>query len=82
MAEDHTPEGSKATTAASTAVTVLAIVAVALRFWTRRIIKVGYGWDDWWILIGVLLLLATGATLLYGIFHYSIFGCSSRLTNC
>ncbi|PVH72434.1 hypothetical protein DL98DRAFT_563529 [Cadophora sp. DSE1049] len=55
------------TTTASTIVSVLAVISVALRFWTRRIIKAGYGPDDWWILVGLVFMLTTGGVLLYGV---------------
>ncbi|KUJ17243.1 uncharacterized protein LY89DRAFT_547040, partial [Mollisia scopiformis] len=55
------------TTTASTIVSVLAVISVALRFWTRRLIKAGYGPDDWWILVGLVFMLSTGAILLYGV---------------
>lgn len=57
---------SAATTTASTVVATLAIVAVTLRFLTRRITKAGLGADDWWILIGLLFFVVTGGLLLYG----------------
>lgn len=32
----------------------LSIVAVAIRFWCKLIVKNGFHWDDWWILAAVL----------------------------
>lgn len=44
----------------------LAAICVALRFYSRIRIKAGIGWDDWWILIGLLMTFLTGALLLWG----------------
>ncbi|KAJ8060208.1 hypothetical protein OCU04_010551 [Sclerotinia nivalis] len=60
-------ETSQHTTTAALIVTILAAVAVALRFLTRRLTKAGIAADDWWILIGLLLLIITGSLLLYGV---------------
>ncbi|ESZ90140.1 hypothetical protein SBOR_9478 [Sclerotinia borealis F-4128] len=60
-------ENSQNTTTAALIVTILAVIAVALRFLTRRLTKAGIAADDWWILIGVLLLIVTGSLLLYGV---------------
>ena len=53
---------------ASGMVTALAAICVALRFYTRIHVKVGIAWDDWWILVGLLLTLLTGGLLLWGTF--------------
>ena len=50
-------------------VTGLAALCVALRFYVRIRIKVGIGWDDWLILLGLLLTLLAGALVIYGIRH-------------
>ncbi|KAF7869961.1 hypothetical protein EAF04_004745 [Stromatinia cepivora] len=55
------------TTTAALVVTILAAIAVALRFLTRRLTKAGIEADDWWILIGLLLMVILGSLLLYGI---------------
>ena len=34
-------------------------------------IKAGIGADDWWILVGLLLMLGTGSIILYGTLDYS-----------
>ncbi|KAA8571276.1 hypothetical protein EYC84_000603 [Monilinia fructicola] len=60
-------ENSQHTTTVALIVTILAVIAVALRFLTRRLTKAGIAADDWWILIGLLLLIITGAVLLYGV---------------
>lgn len=59
-------ENSQHTTNAALVVTILGLIAVALRFLTRRLTKAGIAADDWWILIGLLLLIITGSLLLYG----------------
>ena len=64
MDEKSSPN-STATMVASGIVTGLAVVCVALRFYTRCLIKVGVSWDDWWILIALLILLLTGGLLLW-----------------
>lgn len=53
--------------AASGVVTGLATLCVALRFFVRVRIKVRIGWDDWWMLIGLLLTLVTGGVIICGI---------------
>lgn len=63
---DQPHNNSKATTVASIAVFILAVLSVALRFYARRLIKARIGSDDWWILTGLLLTLSTGGLLLYG----------------
>lgn len=46
------------TTAVGALVVVLAVVSVALRFYSRHSTGTGFGWDDW------LILLALIATIL------------------
>ncbi|KAF7947983.1 hypothetical protein EAE96_009052 [Botrytis aclada] len=60
-------ENSQHTTTAALIVTILAVIAVILRFLTRKLTKAGTAADDWWILIGVVLLIITGSLLLYGV---------------
>lgn len=60
------PPLAQATMTASAVVTVLAVVSVCLRFYTRWMIKAGFKVDDWWILVGTLSMLCTGGILLYG----------------
>ncbi|QSZ34446.1 hypothetical protein DSL72_006038 [Monilinia vaccinii-corymbosi] len=60
-------ENSQYTTTVALVMTILALVAVCLRFLTRRLTKAGIAADDWWILTGLLLLILTGAVLLYGV---------------
>ncbi len=71
MGEHELSAQARATTTASTTVAILAFISVALRFYTRRIIKAGYGPDDWWILGGLVLTLTTGGILLYGSYRPS-----------
>ncbi|CAL3968273.1 hypothetical protein PZA11_006755 [Diplocarpon coronariae] len=58
---------AKATTTASAIVSALAFVAVVLRFYSRRVMKIRFEADEWWILAGFLLMLLTGVILLYGV---------------
>ncbi|PBP25969.1 integral membrane protein [Diplocarpon rosae] len=58
---------AKATTTASAVISALAAVAVVLRFYSRRVMKIGFKADEWWILAGFLLMLLTGVILLYGV---------------
>lgn len=53
-------------TVVSGIVTGLAALCVALRFFVRVRTKVGVSWDDCWILIGLLLTLATGGLIIWG----------------
>ncbi|KAI5859856.1 hypothetical protein GGS23DRAFT_264360 [Durotheca rogersii] len=47
-------------------VIALAVISVALRFYTRIFTRVGLGPDDWFILISVLATLAVGGLILWG----------------
>ncbi|KAI9641747.1 hypothetical protein NHQ30_009603 [Ciborinia camelliae] len=60
-------ENSQHTTTAAVIVTILAAIAVALRFLTRKLTKAGIAADDWWILLGLLLFIVVGSLLLYGV---------------
>ncbi|KAL8934084.1 MAG: hypothetical protein Q9216_006078 [Gyalolechia sp. 2 TL-2023] len=66
MSGVRTPEGT-GTTAASGVVTGLATLCVALRSYTRVRTKVQLSWDDWFILVGVLLMLLTAGLLVWGL---------------
>ncbi|KAI1303990.1 hypothetical protein F5Y03DRAFT_384902 [Xylaria venustula] len=44
---------------------VLAIIAVLLRFWVRYYRRSGFSWDDWFILISILSVIAIDAVDLY-----------------
>ncbi|KAK3380964.1 hypothetical protein B0H63DRAFT_194916 [Podospora didyma] len=59
-------DSTLATTAVSGLVIGLAVVSVALRFYTRIFTRQGLRWDDWMIFIAVLTTLLTAALLLYG----------------
>lgn len=56
------------TTAVGGLVAVLAIVAVTFRFYTRYFTKAGLGWDDWLILLSLIVAIATDIVMLYGLF--------------
>lgn len=48
--------------------TVFSTLMVALRFWSRKLSRFGYGWDDWLILVTLVLLyfvLALSVLLVY-----------------
>jgi hypothetical protein len=55
-----------ATTAVGALVIVLAVVSVALRFYTRHFTGAGFGWDDWLILLALICTIATDVVALYG----------------
>lgn len=61
------PHGNEdATMAVSAVVIVLAVISVALRFYTRIFTRSGLGADDWLILSAVVATLVTAALLLWG----------------
>lgn len=66
MASDLTLD-SRATTSISRVAFALAVLFVSLRFYTRRRLKIQIGWDDWWILIGLLMTFLTYGLLLWSI---------------
>ena len=47
--------------------TILAIISVSLRFYTRRFTKESLGWDDWLLLAAVIAMLLVAILLLWGI---------------
>jgi hypothetical protein len=51
--------------AAGGVVIPLAIIFVALRFYTRFITKAGLSWDDWLILVSVIFMAVTAIILIY-----------------
>jgi ABC-type amino acid transport system permease subunit len=63
MDNDTLSKGSSSMVGAAI-VAILAVVFVALRFYARRHYKSGIAWDDWWILIGLVITLLEGALLL------------------
>lgn len=70
-------EDSTATLAVSGVITGLALITVALRFFVRVRMKTRIQWDDWFILIAMLLTLLEGGLILAGTvlcfsFHLSI----------
>ncbi|KAI0903109.1 hypothetical protein F4823DRAFT_629668 [Ustulina deusta] len=56
---------SDATLGVGGLVIALAVVSVALRFYTRIFTRQGLQWDDWLILVAVITTLATAALLLW-----------------
>jgi len=65
-------EDSTATLAVSGVITGLAIITVALRFFVRIRMKTRIQWDDWFILIAMLVTLLEGGLILAGtIFYFS-----------
>lgn len=65
-AETHSTSGGDATLGVSGLVIALAVISVALRFYTRSFTRQGLRWDDWLILAAVIATLATAALLLWG----------------
>lgn len=55
-----------ATLAVSGVVIALAVISVALRFYTRKFTRLGLGGDDWLILVAVIATLLTAVLLLWG----------------
>lgn len=65
--DSHTQEeDSTSTLAVSASVTGVALICVALRFFVRIRMKVHVGWDDWFILIAMLVTLLEGGLILAG----------------
>ncbi|KAI9660398.1 MAG: hypothetical protein M1821_009748 [Bathelium mastoideum] len=67
--QDHTPGGVLAVSIASP---ILAIIAVFLRFYTRRLQKAYLGIDDWLTIPALVLLIAMAGFLLWGVHEKSI----------
>lgn len=68
---DGSDDSQTATLAVSGLVFGLAIVTVALRFYTRKFTEAGLKYDNWFILASVILTLVTAVLLLWGMFLYS-----------
>ncbi|KAI0531613.1 hypothetical protein GGR58DRAFT_493084 [Xylaria digitata] len=68
MATTQSQSGSDgdATLGVSGLVITLAVMFVALRFYTRIFTRQGLRWDDWLILIAVITTLVTAALLSHG----------------
>jgi len=64
--DSATDKENTATTAVGALVIVLAVISVALRFYTRHFTKAGFGWDDWLILLALLATIVTDVLELYG----------------
>jgi hypothetical protein len=54
------------TTAIGALVAVLAVISVALRFYSRHVTRTGFKWDDWMILIALAAVIVTDALVLAG----------------
>lgn len=54
-----------ASTAVGALVIVLAVVSVALRFYTRYFTGAGFKWDDWLILLALATTIVTDVLVLY-----------------
>ena len=65
LSSSDTKEGT-ATFAVGGLVVALAILSVALRFYTRLITKAGLWWDDWFALAAVLAAVLTAVPLIWG----------------
>jgi len=65
---DTSGSDTTATTAVGALVIVLAVVSVALRFYTRHFTRAGLGWDDWLILLALITTIATDVLVLVGLF--------------
>jgi hypothetical protein len=57
-----------ASTAAGATLIILDIITTAGRFYSRWFTKVGFGWDDWTILIAMLTGILPGALTIWGAF--------------
>jgi hypothetical protein len=64
--------GSNATLGVSGLVIVLAVLSVALRFYTQIFTRQGLHWDDWLRLVADIATLATFGLLLWGAFNDKI----------
>jgi integral membrane sensor domain MASE1 len=54
------------TTGVGAAIAALAVITVALRFYTRYTQRHGLRWDDWLILASLSFLIATDILVVYG----------------
>jgi type IV secretory pathway TrbD component len=64
--ENANDNENTSTTAVGALVIVLAIISVALRFYTRHYTRAGFGWDDWLVLLALIATIATDVMVLYG----------------
>ncbi|KAF1974307.1 hypothetical protein BU23DRAFT_461664 [Bimuria novae-zelandiae CBS 107.79] len=60
------PSNEEAAQVAGILLIVLDIITVAGRFYSRWFTKLGFGWDDWTILIALLAGIVPGALTIYG----------------
>ena len=68
--DSNTSNEQTATVAVGALIIVLAIITVVLRFYTRITTRVGLGWDDWLILVAVVVTLVTAVLLLWGMLDF------------
>ena len=61
---DNNEDDTSATTAVGALVIVLAVMSVALRFYTRYFTRAGFGWDDWFILLALIATIVTDVLVL------------------
>ena len=59
------PASGTGTTVASGIIILLTVICVLLRFFARIRFKAGLGWDDWWILVALLITLLTCGLLVW-----------------
>jgi hypothetical protein len=71
------PSNEEAAQVAGILLIVLDILTVAGRFYSRWITKLGFGWDDWTILIALLTGILPGALSMWGTFSPSFFSLRS-----
>jgi Ca2+/H+ antiporter len=64
--QEHSDSEQNASMGVSGVVIGLAVVSVALRFYTRIFTKAGLKSDDWFIMAAVIATLVTAALLLWG----------------
>lgn len=62
--------GEDASQVAGILLIVLGIITVAGRFYSRWITKLGFGWDDWTILIAMVIGIVPGALTMWGALFY------------
>lgn len=69
MDSDSDSSDSNATAVVLGIVLVLDIITVVLRFYARKITKVGVKWDDWLILAAIVATLVVAGLLIWCMVH-------------
>jgi len=64
--ETATDNENSSIAAVGALVLALAVVSVAARFYTRHFTKAGFGWDDWLILLALIVTIVTDILELCG----------------